>query len=149
MSTKQKRFILPEDEIPKYWYNIQADMKTKPMPPLNPKTKEALKPEDLYPIFAKELCKQELNQTDAWIEIPEAVREMYKMPTRLTQDIQSFWATTKSSRTQPRSRIWKQAKQPRLLLTGISWRSSSKFSFPTNRNRKISNKRKFSVGQAH
>lgn len=32
MSTKQKRFILPEDEIPKYWYNIQADMKTKPMP---------------------------------------------------------------------------------------------------------------------
>ena len=58
MSTKQKRFILPEDEIPKYWYNIQADMKTKPMPPLNPKTKEALKPEDLYPIFAKELCKQ-------------------------------------------------------------------------------------------
>ena len=42
MSTKQKRFILPEDEIPKYWYNIQADMKTKPMPPLNPKTKEAL-----------------------------------------------------------------------------------------------------------
>ncbi len=51
MSTKQKRFILPEDEIPKYWYNIQADMKTKPMPPLNPKTKEALKPEDLYPIF--------------------------------------------------------------------------------------------------
>lgn len=78
MSTKQKRFILPEDEIPKYWYNIQADMKTKPMPPLNPKTKEALKPEDLYPIFAKELCRQELNQTDAWIEIPEAVREMYK-----------------------------------------------------------------------
>lgn len=78
MSTKQKRFILPEDEIPKYWYNIQADMKTKPMPPLNPKTKEALKPEDLYPIFAKELCKQELNQTYAWIEIPEAVREMYK-----------------------------------------------------------------------
>ena len=59
MSTKQKRFILPEDEIPKYWYNIQADMKTKPMPPLNPKTKEALKPEDLFPIFAKELCRQD------------------------------------------------------------------------------------------
>ena len=72
MSTKQKRFILPEDEIPKYWYNIQADMKTKPCQPLNPKTKEALKPEDLYPIFAKELCKQELNQTDAWIEIPRS-----------------------------------------------------------------------------
>ena len=78
MSDKQKRFILPENEIPKYWYNIQADMKNKPMPPLNPATKEPLKPEDLYPIFAKELCHQELNQTDAWIEIPEEVREMYK-----------------------------------------------------------------------
>ena len=78
MSNRQKRFILPEDEIPKYWYNIQADMVNKPMPPLNPATKEPLKPEDLYPIFAKELCHQELNQTDAWIEIPEEVREMYK-----------------------------------------------------------------------
>ena len=74
MSNKQKRFILPEDEIPKYWYNIQADMKNKPMPPLNPATREPLKPEDLYPIFAKELCHQELNQTDTWIEIPEEVR---------------------------------------------------------------------------
>ena len=36
MSTKQKRFILPEDEIPKYWYNIQADMKTNPMPAVEP-----------------------------------------------------------------------------------------------------------------
>ncbi len=78
MSNRQKRFILPEDEIPKYWYNIQADMVNKPMPPLNPATKEPLKPEDLYPIFAKELCHQELNQTDTWIEIPEEVREMYK-----------------------------------------------------------------------
>ena len=41
-------------------------------------TKQPLKAEDLYPIFAKELCHQELNQTDAWIEIPEEVREMYK-----------------------------------------------------------------------
>ena len=40
MSNRQKRFILPEDEIPKYWYNIQADMVNKPMPPLNPATKE-------------------------------------------------------------------------------------------------------------
>ena len=48
------------------------------MPPLHPGTKQPLKAEDLYPIFAKELCHQELNQTDAWIEIPEEVREMYK-----------------------------------------------------------------------
>ena len=78
MSNKTKRFILPEDEIPRYWYNIQADMVNKPMPPLNPATKQPLKAEDLYPIFAQELCRQELNQTDAWIEIPEQVREMYK-----------------------------------------------------------------------
>lgn len=78
MSNQTKRFILPEDEIPHYWYNIQADMVNKPMPPLNPATKQPLKPEDMYPIFAEELCRQELNQKDAWIEIPEAVREMYK-----------------------------------------------------------------------
>ncbi len=46
MATKQKRFILPEDEIPKYWYNIQADMVNKPMPLLNPKTKQPLTAED-------------------------------------------------------------------------------------------------------
>lgn len=78
MSTKQKKFILPETEIPKYWYNIQADMKNKPMPPLSPATHQPLKPEDLYPIFSEEASKQELNQTDAWIEIPEEVREVYK-----------------------------------------------------------------------
>ena len=78
MSNKTKRFILPEEEIPHYWYNIQADMVNKPMPPLNPATKQPLKPEDMFPIFAEELCRQELNQTDAWIEIPEEVREMYK-----------------------------------------------------------------------
>ena len=78
MNKQQKRFILPEDEIPRFWYNIQADMKNKPLPPLNPATKQPLKPEDLYPVFAQELCKQELNQTDTWIEIPEEVREMYK-----------------------------------------------------------------------
>ncbi|MDE6043422.1 MAG: TrpB-like pyridoxal phosphate-dependent enzyme, partial [Muribaculaceae bacterium] len=78
MSEKQKRFILPENEIPRSWYNIQAEMPVKPMPPLNPATKEPLKAEDLYPIFAEELCRQELNQSDAWIDIPEEVREMYK-----------------------------------------------------------------------
>ena len=78
MSKRTKRFILTEDEIPQYWYNIQADMVNKPMPPLNPATRQPLKAEDLYPIFAKELCHQELNQTDPWIEIPEEVRDMYK-----------------------------------------------------------------------
>ncbi|MGL4518586.1 MAG: TrpB-like pyridoxal phosphate-dependent enzyme [Phocaeicola sp.] len=77
MKHRQKRYILPESEIPQYWYNIQADMVTKPLPPLNPQTKQPLTVADLSPLFAVELCKQELNQTDAWIEIPEKVREMY------------------------------------------------------------------------
>lgn len=78
MKERIKKILLPEDEIPKYWYNIQADMKNKPTALLNPKTKEPLKPEDMFHLFAKELCRQELNQTDAWIEIPQPVRERYK-----------------------------------------------------------------------
>lgn len=75
---QHKRYFLPEDDIPRHWYNIQAEMPAKPLPPLNPQTREPLRAEDLFPIFARELCRQELNQTDAWIEIPGPVREMYK-----------------------------------------------------------------------
>ena len=50
MSDKKKRYMLPEEEIPHYWYNIQADMVNKPMPPLHPGTKQPLKAEDLYSI---------------------------------------------------------------------------------------------------
>lgn len=78
MNTRTKRFILPENEIPTQWYNIQADMINKPMPILHPATKQPLKAEDLYPIFNQTCSQQELNQTDAWIEIPEEVRELYK-----------------------------------------------------------------------
>jgi tryptophan synthase beta chain len=74
---KQKKFILPEREIPTQWYNIQADMQTKPLPILDPKTRKVLKPEDLYPIFAEECSKQELDQTRAWIDIPDEVLEKY------------------------------------------------------------------------
>ncbi len=75
---KQKKFILQENEIPTQWYNIQADMKNKPLPPLNPATKEPLKAEDLYPIFAQECCRQELDQEHQWIDIPEPVLDKYK-----------------------------------------------------------------------
>ena len=78
MNKNQKRFFLTEDEIPTQWYNIQADMPVKPLPPLNPKTYEPMKAEDLYPIFAHELCHQELDTTNAWIDIPQAVLEQYK-----------------------------------------------------------------------
>ncbi len=85
MSTK--KFLLQENDIPTAWYNIVADMKTKPLPFLSPQTKQPLKAEDLYPLFAKELANQEMNETDTWIEIPEEVRDLYKIwrPTPLVR----------------------------------------------------------------
>ena len=74
---KQKKFILQESEIPKQWYNIQADMPNKPMPPLNPKTKEPLTVDDLAHIFPRECCVQELDTEHRWIDIPEDVLEKY------------------------------------------------------------------------
>ena len=75
---KTKKFLLEENEIPTAWYNVVADMKNKPLPPLHPATKKPLTLDDLTPLFATELAKQELNSTDRWIEIPEEVRELYK-----------------------------------------------------------------------
>ena len=75
----QKKIVLNEAEIPEQWYNIVAEMPNKPMPILHPGTKQPLKPEDLYSIFAEGLAHQEMNQTDAWIDIPEEVREKYKI----------------------------------------------------------------------
>ena len=74
---RQKKYILPESEIPTHYFNIQAVMPNKPLPFLNPATKEPLKPEDFYPVFVEECARQELNQTDEWIPIPEPVREQY------------------------------------------------------------------------
>ena len=84
---ESKKYILSEKDIPTAWYNVLPDMPTKPRPILNPKTKQPFKEEDLYPIFAKEVVKQELNETDRWIEIPEEVRDMYKIwrPTPLVR----------------------------------------------------------------
>lgn len=84
---KQKKFILPESQIPTQWYNLMADMKNKPKPMLNPATKEPIKAEDLYPIFSQEVSKQEVNTADTWIDIPEEVREKYKIyrPTPLVR----------------------------------------------------------------
>ncbi|HML65542.1 MAG TPA: TrpB-like pyridoxal phosphate-dependent enzyme [Dysgonomonas sp.] len=74
----KKKILLSENDIPRCWYNIVADMKNKPLPPLHPATKKPLEVSDLEPIFATELAKQELNDTDRWIEIPEPIRELYK-----------------------------------------------------------------------
>jgi len=85
MSTK--KFLLEEKEIPTAWYNIAADMKQKPLPVLHPGTKQPMTAEDWYPLFAKELVAQEMNVTDPWIEIPDEVRDLYKIwrPTPLVR----------------------------------------------------------------
>ena len=69
--------MLSEDMIPQQWYNIQADMKVKPMPMLNPNTKQPVTVSDLSELFCEECSRQELNQTDRWIDIPEEVRLRY------------------------------------------------------------------------
>jgi tryptophan synthase beta chain len=75
---KQKKFILQEHELPTQWYNIQADMVKKPLPPLNPATKQPLTVDDLSHIFAKECSSQELDMEHAWIDIPDEVLDKYK-----------------------------------------------------------------------
>jgi tryptophan synthase beta chain len=73
------KIYLTEEEIPKVWYNIRADMKTDHRPILNPGTHMPIKAEELAPVFCEELVKQELNDTDRFIEIPEPIRDFYKM----------------------------------------------------------------------
>ncbi|MFO7445389.1 MAG: TrpB-like pyridoxal phosphate-dependent enzyme [Ignavibacteriaceae bacterium] len=75
---KTKKFLLSEKEIPEKWYNIQADMPNAMLPPLHPGTKQPIGPEDLSVIFPMELIKQEVSK-ERWIEIPEEVREVYKL----------------------------------------------------------------------
>ena len=85
--SQTKKFLLPESEIPTQWYNIMADMPNKPRPILNPGTKQPMKAEDLFPIFAEEVSRQELNMSDQWIDIPEEVRDKYMIyrPTPLVR----------------------------------------------------------------
>lgn len=70
------KILLDENDMPKQWYNILADLPVEP--PLNPATREPMNPKDLEPIFAKELIKQEIS-SERYITIPEEVREIYKL----------------------------------------------------------------------
>ena len=79
MSEIPYKIYLSEKEIPTAWYNVRADMKNKPAPLLNPGTGAPLSAEDLMPIFCEELCKQEMNNTDKWIDIPGEIVDFYKM----------------------------------------------------------------------
>lgn len=73
------RLYLSEEQIPKQWYNLRADMKEQPEPLLNPSTLKPATIDDLTPVFCKELAKQELDATTRYIDIPEEVQEMYKV----------------------------------------------------------------------
>ena len=75
----QVKTYLKEEELPKAWYNVRADMKKKPAPLLNPGTGKPVTFEDLQPVFCDELIKQELDNDTAYIEIPEDIRTFYKM----------------------------------------------------------------------
>lgn len=81
-----KRILLNENDLPTAWYNLQADLPEPLPPPLNPATNQPMGPADLEPIFARALIEQEVSQ-ERWIEIPEAVREVYKIwrPTPLVR----------------------------------------------------------------
>jgi len=73
------KIYLTEEQMPKYWYNLRADMKEQPDPMLHPGTLQPLKEEELCPIFCKELAHQEMDSTTRYVEIPEEIREFYKM----------------------------------------------------------------------
>ena len=73
------RLYLTEDQMPKQWYNLRADMKEKPDPLIHPGTHQPLPEEALYPIFCQKLAHQELDNDTRYIDIPEPVLEFYKM----------------------------------------------------------------------
>ena len=73
-----RKFLLNESDLPTQWYNIAADLKNPPAPPLHPGTHQPIGPEALAPLFPMELIKQEVTQ-ERWIEIPDEVRDVYKL----------------------------------------------------------------------
>lgn len=73
------KIYLSEAELPKQWYNVRADMKNKPAPLLNPGTLQPMTAEELSHVFCDELVQQELDDTTPYIDIPEEIRDFYKM----------------------------------------------------------------------
>ena len=73
------KIYLSEEEMPKYWYNVRADMKNKPAPLLNPGTLKPITFDELRHVFCDELVKQELDNNTAYFEIPQEIRDFYKM----------------------------------------------------------------------
>src|SRR5512146_654087 len=76
--TDQTRFLLNESDLPKFWYNVNADNPVPPTPVLHPGTKEPVTPDFLSALFPMELILQEIS-TERYIEIPEEVQEIYRL----------------------------------------------------------------------
>ena len=74
----ETKYLLPESEMPRQWYNILADLPNPPSPPLHPGTMEPIGPEDLAPLFPMDLIMQEVS-TDRYIDIPEPVLDAYRL----------------------------------------------------------------------
>ncbi len=73
------RLYLTEEQMPKQWYNLRADMKEQPDPIINPATMQPATEEDLYPVFCKKLAHQEMDAETRYVDIPEEIQEMYKI----------------------------------------------------------------------
>ena len=73
------KIYLEESELPKQWYNVRADMKNKPAPLLNPQTLKPMTAKELSVVFCDELVKQEIDDTTPFFDIPDEIREFYKM----------------------------------------------------------------------
>lgn len=73
------KIYLEENEMPDKWYNVRADMKNKPAPLLNPGTLQPLTFEEMRGIFCDELCRQELDDTTPYFEIPTKIKDFYRM----------------------------------------------------------------------
>ncbi len=79
MNTIPYKTYLSEEEVPRSWYNVRADMKQKPAPLLNPTTLKPCTAADLEPVFCADLVKQELDETTPYFEIPQPIQDFYKM----------------------------------------------------------------------
>ena len=73
------KIYLEESELPRAWYNVRADMKVKPAPLLHPGTGKPMTAAELEGVFCRELVRQELDEDTAYVEIPQEIRDFYKM----------------------------------------------------------------------
>ena len=96
------KIYLEENEMPQAWYNVRADMKNKPAPLLNPATGQPMTAQELEGVFCKELVEQELDNDNAYIPIPQEIRDFYKMYRP------SPWSGPTA---------WKRSSRPRLRFT--------------------------------